>query len=344
MTRSVSSLAGASAEQRNMDAVIDCIEVPLTEQVIEQNGTRVLVVSPADADGTLAPSTCLAQLRERIEFAKTQFGGLLLRGFAPLSSAAFNSFATSFGKPLLTYEFGSTPRSRIEKGVYSSTEYPADQWIDQHNEQSYTLKWPGSIWFYCDLPAEQGGATPIADSRLVYRRLDPALRRHFSEHGVMYVRNYGNGLDLPWEQVFGTDDRTEVERYCRANHIDYEWLDDGDALRTRQVCQSEVRHPVTGDTVWFNQAHLFHVSSLPPSVREALLDVVDADRLPRNTFFGDGTPIEASMLDEIRSVYRDTMLSFPWQAADALVLDNLLMSHGRAPFSGKRRVLVAMSV
>ena len=69
MTRSVSSLAGASAEQRNMDAVIDCIEVPLTEQVIEQNGTRVLVVSPADADGTLAPSTCLAQLRERI--AKT---------------------------------------------------------------------------------------------------------------------------------------------------------------------------------------------------------------------------------------------------------------------------------
>jgi hypothetical protein len=160
---------------------------------------------------------------------------------------------------------------------------------------------------------------------------------------VMYVRNYGNGLDLPWEQVFGTDERDKVEQYCRANRIDYEWLDDGEALRTRQVCQSELRHPVTGETVWFNQAHLFHVSNLPPAIREALLEVVDEAYLPRNTFFGDGTPIDAAMLDEIRAVYRDTMLSFDWHAADTLILDNLLMSHGRAPFAGKRRVLVAMT-
>ncbi|MFT4065905.1 TauD/TfdA family dioxygenase [Paraburkholderia sp.] len=326
-----------------MDPVISNLDAALTERVLEQNGTRVLVISPADGDA--APAACAhsERLRERLESAKQQFGGALLRGFSPLAAADFNAFATSFGKPLLSYEFGSTPRSRIEKDVYSSTEYPADQWIDQHNEQSYTLKWPGSIWFYCDVAAEQGGATPVADSRLVYERLDPALRRRFAEHGVMYVRNYGNGLDLPWEQVFGTDDRGEVEQYCRANQIGYEWLDDGDALRTRQVCQSELRHPVTGETVWFNQAHLFHVSNLPAAVREALLEVVDEDRLPRNTFFGDGTPIDAALLDEIRAVYRDTMLSFPWQPADALVLDNLLMSHGRAPFSGKRRVLVAMS-
>jgi alpha-ketoglutarate-dependent taurine dioxygenase len=326
-----------------MDAMISNIDAILTQRVIEQNGTRLLVISPAHTDAAAAPSAWLAQLRDVIEPARRQYGGVLLRGFAPLDAVQFNAFATSFGQPLLSYEFGSTPRSRIEKGVYSSTEYPADQWIDQHNEQSYTLKWPGSIWFYCDIAAEQGGATPVADSRLVYQRLDPALRRRFAEHGVMYVRNYGNGLDLPWEQVFGTNDRADVEAYCRANQIGYEWLDEGEALRTRQVCQSELSHPVTGEAVWFNQAHLFHVSNLPATVQEALLEVVDEDRLPRNTFFGDGTPIDASMLDEIRAVYRDTMLSFPWQLADALVLDNVLMSHGRAPFSGKRRVLVAMS-
>jgi alpha-ketoglutarate-dependent taurine dioxygenase len=326
-----------------MDAMISNIEAVLTQSVIEQNGTRVLVVSPANADGSVALPACRASLRDIVEPAKSRFGGVLLRGFAPLGAAGFDTFASSFGEPLLSYEFGSTPRSRIEKGVYSSTEYPADQWIDQHNEQSYTRKWPGSIWFYCEIAAPQGGATPLADSRLVYQRLDPALRRRFAAHGVMYVRNYGNGLDLPWQQVFGTEARDEVEQYCRENRIDYEWLDDGDALRTRQVCQSELRHPSTGETVWFNQAHLFHVSNLPASLQEALLDVVDADRLPRNTFFGDGTPIEVSMLDEIRAVYRDTMLSFPWQAADALALDNVLISHGRAPFAGKRRVLVAMS-
>jgi hypothetical protein len=78
-------------------------------------------------------------------------------------------------------------------------------------------------------------------------------------------------------------------------------------------------------------------------VREALLDVVDEDRLPRQTLFGDGSPIPDAMLDEIRSVYRESLLAFDWQAADLLMLDNLLMSHGRAPFAGARRVLVAMS-
>ncbi|MGF6244484.1 alpha-ketoglutarate-dependent taurine dioxygenase [Paraburkholderia sp. GAS38] len=323
-----------------MDTLISGIDEVLSEQVLEQNGSRVLVLSP---QGALNVDACLPQLRERVARARTTYGGVLLRGFDALGAAGFDRLVTSFGQPLLTYEFGSTPRSKVEKGVYSSTEYPADQWIDQHNEQSYTLNWPASIWFYCDIAAEQGGATPVADSRLVYERLDPALRRHFAERQVMYVRNYGNGLDLPWEQVFGTGERDQVEQYCRANRIDYEWLDDGEALRTRQVCQSELRHPVTGETVWFNQAHLFHVSNLPPAVREALLEVVDDDRLPRNTFFGDGTPIDAAMLDEIRAVYRETMLSFAWQAADTLILDNLLMSHGRAPFAGKRRVLVAMT-
>ena len=323
-----------------MDTLISGIDAALNEQVIERNGTRVLALSPNDATNIEA---LLPQLQTLVARARPIYGGVLLRGFDALGASGFDRLVTSFGRPTLTYEFGSTPRSKIEKGVYSSTEYPADQWIDQHNEQSYTLSWPASIWFYCDIAAEQGGATPIADSRRVYERLDPALRRRFADKQVMYVRNYGNGLDLPWQQVFGTEERDEVEQYCRANRIDYEWLDDGEALRTRQVCQSELRHPVTGETVWFNQAHLFHVSNLPLAVQEALLEVVDDDRLPRNTFFGDGTPIDAAMLDEISAVYRDTMLSFDWQAADTLILDNLLMSHGRAPFAGKRRVLVAMT-
>lgn len=323
-----------------MDTLISGIDAALNEQVIERNGTRVLALSPNDATNIEA---LLPQLQTLVARARPIYGGVLLRGFDALGASGFDRLVTSFGQPTLTYEFGSTPRSKIEKGVYSSTEYPADQWIDQHNEQSYTLSWPASICFYCDIAAEQGGATPIADSRRVYERLDPALRRQFADKQVMYVRNYGNGLDLPWQQVFGTEERDEVEQYCRANRIDYEWLDDGEALRTRQVCQSELRHPVTGETVWFNQAHLFHISNLPLAVQEALLEVVDDDRLPRNTFFGDGTPIDAAMLDEIRAVYRDTMLSFDWQAADTLILDNLLMSHGRAPFAGKRRVLVAMT-
>jgi hypothetical protein len=71
--------------------------------------------------------------------------------------------------------------------------------------------------------------------------------------------------------------------------------------------------------------------------------VDDESELPRNVFYGDGTAIEEGVLDEIRDVYADLLLTFPWREGDILALDNMLTSHGRAPFTGPRRVLVAMA-
>lgn len=310
-----------------------------SREVKERNGTKMLIASPP---GPVAAREHLDEIRSIIDRGLPEHGAILFRGLRKGDVSDFNDFAASFGHDLLAYEFASTPRSRIEKGVYSSTEYPRHQWIPQHNEQSYTLSWPLKIWFYCDIPPEQGGETPIANSREVYRRLDPTLRARFARRGLMYVRNYGNGLDVPWQKVFQTSDKGEVETYCRAHRIEWEWRDDGE-LRTRQSCQSEARHPKSGELLWFNQAHLFHVSGLEPDIREALLGAVDAVDLPRNVYYGDGAPIEDAVLDEIRAVYDEVMFTLPWQEGDILLLDNMLSSHGRAPFSGKRRVLVAMT-
>lgn len=270
-------------------------------------------------------------------------GGLLLHGFADPGVAGFQAFAGSFGHPLLNYEFGSTPRSRVTAdGVYTSTEYPARQWIPLHNEQAYTCDWPMRIWFYCAQAAEEGGETPIADSRQVFARIDPALRRRFAERRLSYVRNYGNGLDVAWQQVFDTEDRATVERFCAARGITCEWKADGE-LRTHQLCQGVAQHPRTGDWVWFNQAHLFHVSALEPEMREVLLETVGEEDLPRNVFYGDGAPLEDSALDEIRGVLDECRILFPWSTGDILLLDNMLTAHGRAPFKGPRKVVVAMT-
>lgn len=299
----------------------------------------VLVVQAASGDRL---GDRLGDVRALADLHLSRCGAMLLRGFGDLDAGSFGSFAAGFGRDLLPYDFASTPRRKVESGVYSSTDYPAHQWIPQHNEQSYTRRWPMKIWFFCDLAPGEGGATPISNSRAVHRRLDAGIRARFDDRRLMYVRNYGRGLDLPWEDVFRTTDRAAVEEFCRAQDIGWEWLDDG-ALRTRQVCQSEMRHPVTGEAVWFNQAHLFHVSGLESAVREALLDIVDEQDLPRNVVYGDGTPIEDTVLDEIRGVYREATFSFPWAQGDVLLLDNMLTAHGRAPFSGPRRILVAMA-
>jgi alpha-ketoglutarate-dependent taurine dioxygenase len=326
--------------QRNSSAARTDRRASLVTDVRERGGTRVLVAS---SDGPDRLRDRAAEIHRIVGMHLHDAGAVLLRGFEKVSASEFRDFAAGFGEPMLSYEFASTPRTRIEADVYSSTEYPAHQWIPQHNEQAYTLRWPMRIWFYCDVAAEEGGETPIADSREIYRRIDPGIRRRFAEKQLLYVRNYGNGLDVPWWQVFQTRERADVEAYCRQNRIEWEWRED-DQLRTRQICQSEARHPVTGEAVWFNQAHLFHVSSLEPELRDSLLAVIDDEsELPRNVYYGDGMPIEDAVLDEIRACYDDTMLRFSWREGDILMLDNMLTSHGRAPFKGPRRVLVAMA-
>jgi alpha-ketoglutarate-dependent taurine dioxygenase len=270
-------------------------------------------------------------------------GGVLLRGFSQAGVDGFRRFARSFGHELLDYEFGSTPRSDVGEGVYTSTEYPAHQHIPLHNEQAYSRQWPMKIWFYCEQPSVTGGETPIADSRRVLARLSPALVERFERKRLMYVRNYGNGLDVPWQRVFNTEDRAVVERYCRDQGIAASWSDDGE-LCTRDVCQATAVHPRSGEKVWFNQAHLFHVSALEEVVRETLLAVVDDEsQLPRHVFYGDGSPIELSVLEEIRGVLAQEAVAFAWQAGDVLMLDNMLAAHGRSPFTGPRRVVVAMA-
>jgi len=95
-------------------------------------------------------------------------------------------------------------------------------------------------------------------------------------------------------------------------------------LRTRL---SVATHPKTSETVWFNQAHLFHVSSLHPKVRESLLSMIKESDLPRNAFYGDGSNIEPSVLDEIKENQQEAVI-FPWQAGDILMLDNMLTLMG----------------
>lgn len=290
----------------------------------------------------LALGAALPAMRETIDHHLPVAGGLLFRGFTLDGADAFRAFAADFGHPLLTYEFGSTPRSKVTQGVYTSTEYPAHQHIPLHNEQAYTRDWPMKIWFYCMQAAEEGGETPIADSRAIWRDMPAEIRGRFADKGLMYVRNYGGGLDVAWQDVFGMDSTVEVEAYCARHGIDCEWKEDGE-LRTRQVCQGVARHPATGDMVWFNQAHLFHVSNLEVEVRQALMDIVDEIDLPRHVYYGDGSPIEDETLASVRTVLDAHKISFPWVSGDVVMLDNMLTAHARAPFKGPRKVIVAMA-
>ncbi|HXD30400.1 MAG TPA: TauD/TfdA family dioxygenase [Pyrinomonadaceae bacterium] len=298
-----------------------------------------LLVQPAIRD--LKLPVWAANNRDFIQRALLKHGGLLLRHFKLKLAAEFEQFIAAIAGPLLRYDYRSTPRSQVEGRIYTSTEYPADQTIPLHNEMSYARMWPMKIGFFCVRAAAHGGETPLADSRQVTRRISPQVTERFMRKQVMYVRNYGEEIDLPWRDVFQTNDTTAVESYCQGEGIEIEWGSDG-RLRTRQICPAVAEHPRTGERLWFNQAHLFHVSSLAPKVQETLLSLCP-DSLPRNAYYGDGSPIEESVLGEIREAYRRETVTFPWLDGDILLLDNMLTAHGRLPFAGLRQVLVGMA-
>ena len=307
---------------------------------LQQGTTLPLVVEPIER---LDPVSWAQNNRDYIESLLHQHGGILFRHFDLLSATQFEEFIRAISDELLEYRERSSPRSRVSGNVYTSTDYPANQTIFLHNENSYQRCFNMKIFFYCQLPSDSGGETPIADCRKVYERISPDVRQRFVEKKWLYVRNYGEGFGLPWQTVFQTTNRSDVEKHCRERDIEFEWKS-GDRLRTRAVLPAVSRHPKTKELVWFNHATFFHVSTLEPWIRDALLEEFGSeDELPTNTYYGDGDPIEPDVLEELRAAYRAETVSFPWQRGDVMLLDNMLAAHGRAPYSGPRKILVGMS-
>ena len=332
------NLTGPQAIRRkpiraNQDALVK-------EGALRPDGSLPLLMQPA-VDGVNLTEWAGTH-REAVRQKLLSHGAILFRGFEVGTVAEFQGFMQALAGELLDYSYRSTPRSQVSGKVYSSTEYPAHQTIPQHNEMSYTRRWPMLLGFFCVEPSPEGGETPIADSHAVFERIDPAVRERFANKSVMYVRNYGDALDLPWQDVFQSDDRAAAEAFCREAGIDFEWKGE-DRLRTSQVCQAVAAHPITGQMVWFNQAHLFHVSSLGAEMRDALLHSAGDEEPPRNAYYGDGSPIAEPDLDVIRASYDQETIVFAWQKGDILLLDNMLVSHGRRPYRGSRKIVVAMA-
>ena len=299
-----------------------------------------LVIRPGDLNINLA--AWIRSNRELIDRLLKSSGAILLRNFNIDSLSMFETVTRIISPVLIDYHERTSPRTEIGRNIYTSTEYPAEYEIPLHNELAYSRQWPMKLWFYCRTPAREGGETPLADSRRALQFIGVRIRKRFERKKIMYVRNFNKGIDLPWQEVFQTADKAAVEEYCQNAQIEFEWKGT-DRLRLRQVREAVISHPITGEPVWFNQVALFHPSGLAAEVRDSLLSIVGEEDLPKHCYYGDGSLIETSVLEEIRLAYRQATVTFPWQAGDILMVDNMLVAHGRRPFIGSREVFVAMA-
>ncbi|HVT16315.1 MAG TPA: amino acid adenylation domain-containing protein [Thermoanaerobaculia bacterium] len=314
-------------------------EVDVVERgTLAPGETLPLVIRPLVADLDLA-DWAVANAAQ-LESDLLRHGAILFRGFGIDTPETFEGFARTLC-PDLFNENGEHPRESVSGNVYTPVFYPPDQRLLWHNENSFNWSWPRKIFFCCAQPAEQGGETPIVDSRRVYAEMDDEVRERFATRGVLYQRNYAEGLGLPWQTVFQAATREEVERQCVGSRVKVEWREGG-SLRTRAVRPAVAKHPESGETSWFNQAQHWHVACLDEATRRSMRALFADAELPRHCYYGDGEPIADQHMQAVLAAYERLEVTFPWQRGDVLLLDNLLTAHGRNPFKGQRKILVAM--
>jgi alpha-ketoglutarate-dependent taurine dioxygenase len=299
-----------------------------------------LIIRPAVSNLNLI--SWLGENKAYIEGQLLIYGAVLFRDFAITKVSEFEHLVNAMAGEPMEYRERSSPRTRVGDRVYTSTDYPASQSIFPHNEHSYSQVFPLKLFFYCHRQATLGGETPLVDTRKVFQRIEARIRERFKDRKWMYVRNYNQGVGLPWQTVFQTNDPNDVERYCREVGIECQWKENG-LLRTRQVRSAMARHPRSGEMVWFNHLTFFNFSTLDRELKEAMSNGFSESELPNNTYYGDGEPIEPEVLDHIRLAYQEEMVTIPWKENDLLVLDNMLVAHARRPFEGPRKVLFAMA-
>jgi alpha-ketoglutarate-dependent taurine dioxygenase len=325
---------GLGAMRRKAVDVTELVQTSLFDE-----NPLPLVVGPATEGVDLADWA--ATHRDQVDGWFDKHGAILFRGFGLAGVEDFERVAGAVAGELFA-EYGDLPPEPTSQRVYGSTPYPPDKMILFHNESSHLPTWPMRQFFYCVIPSETGGTTPLLDSRAVYNALDPEIRAQFETKGLTYVRNFAEGIDVPWQEFFHTSERAEVERTCAESGMTCEWTAN-DGLRIRQLSPAVVSHPRTGEKLFFNQVQLHHVYCLDPETRSSLGQLFAEEDMPRNVYFGDGTPIPDETMEYIGNLYEELCVDFPWQATDLVAVDNMLVQHARRPFSGERKLLVAMA-
>lgn len=300
-------------------------------------------------------------------------GALLLRGFAIPDAPAFEQVARAIEPALANDYLGTSPRDAVTEHVFNASELPGYYPIPQHIEMSFVPRPPRTLFFSCLIaPQGEGGETPLVDFRAVLRDLDPQVRARFERLGVRNIRNYDGpgtprGRDLwklkRWDEMFRTTDKQNVERVAAEHEFQVQWKPQ-DRLALINTQPATRLHPETGEPVWFNHAQVFHPDAAAgeylriarrqgPRLRYLGLAafaaaMVAAKRRLRSdeeqamySSYGDGSPIPRRDLSALRdAIWKN--LAFPrWQRGDIMVIDNRAVAHGRMPYQGPRRIVVA---
>ncbi|AGA26741.1 TauD/TfdA family dioxygenase [Singulisphaera acidiphila] len=269
-------------------------------------------------------------------------GAVLFRGFPLASAEDFDRFIAAFEFENFPYEDSLSNAVRVNRTprVFTANEAPSTVEIFLHHEMAQTPRYPSRLFFFCEQPAEQGGATPICRSDLLWSRLVercPDFAQACVEKGLTYSNvmpssnDPNSGMGRSWQSTLRANTREEAEQRLKNLGYHWEWLDDG-CLRATTPVLPAVHTLAPGRSSFFNQ------------LIAAYCGWKDSRNDPAKSItFGDGAPLDGTAVQVAIALAEELTFDIPWQQGDVALVDNLVAMHGRRTFSGPRKILASLA-
>lgn len=279
--------------------------------------------------------------REELLRQAERHGAILFRGFPLQSAADFDRFIAAFRLENFPYDqsLSNAVRVNYTPRVFSANEAPPEINIYLHHEMAQTPIFPSKLLFFCELPAGEGGATPLVRSDHLYSRIArswPGFARDCEAKGLRYSNvmpsqnDPGSGMGRSWQNTLRAERREDAEARLAELGYSWEWLPDG-CLRATTPRLPAVRDLGGGRKSFFNQ------------LIAAFQGWKDTRNDPSKAItFGDGTPLDRDVVQQVAALAEQLTFDMAWQQGDAVLVDNLIVMHGRRTFRGQRRVLASL--
>jgi hypothetical protein len=187
--------------------------------------------------------------------------------------------------------------------------------------------------------------------RRITKSLPKAVAEKLDRLGIMSVRNYaGTDADparaslspdfVSWTTSFGTEDKTEAERIIALIGREAHWNANG-TLTTVARFPAYTVHPRTGEKIYRNTLHA-EMNPFDGDLSDDLQAMREGHFKLSGNYFGDGSRPSEDEVVALSALVDAATIEWVWRDGDVMILDNLLVGHGRNPFEGERETQVAL--
>ena len=252
--------------------------LPLQQHYDQQSFPLVLVCEVGALDLADTVAWISKQRRSLLDEADA-CGTVLFRGFPLATADDFDRFIAAFDLPNFPYDESLSNAVRLNRTprVFTANKAPPAISIFLHHEMAQTPIHPSRLFFFCEQPAESGGATPICRSDIVWQRLvqaAPDFARDCETKGLRYSNvmpcenDLTSGMGRSWQSTLRVSTRPEAEARLAALHYEWQWLDDG-CLRATTPTLPAVRRPGRWPQIVLQSTHR-RLSGLERSAQRSL--------------------------------------------------------------------------